>query len=63
MAQLSIDLGFDEKFYSNAKGDQLTDALCKQMQAVYERRMNTLAEKVYPFIKMIFEKQGICTRT
>ena len=58
MAQLSIDLGFDEKFYTNAKGDQLTDALCKQMQAVYERRMNTLAEKVYPFIKMIFEKQG-----
>lgn len=58
MAQLSIDLGFDEKFYSNAKGDQLTDALCEQMQAVYERRMNTLAEKVYPFIKMIFEKQG-----
>lgn len=58
MAQLSIDLGFDENFYTNAKGDQLTDALCKQMQAVYERRMNTLAEKVYPFIKMIFEKQG-----
>lgn len=58
MAQLSIDLGFDENFYANAKGDQLTDALCKQMQAVYERRMNTLAEKVYPFIKMIFEKQG-----
>ena len=58
MAQLSIDLGFDESFYANAKGDKLTDALCKQMQAVYERRMNTLAEKVYPFIKMIFEKQG-----
>ena len=58
MSQLSIDLGFDEKFYSDAKGDKLTDALCRQMQAVYERRMNTLAEKVYPFIKMIFEKQG-----
>ena len=57
MAQLSIDLGFDESFYANAKGDKLTDALCKQMQTVYERRMNTLAEKVYPFIKMIFEKQ------
>lgn len=57
MAQLSIDLGFDENFYSNTKGDKLADALCKQMQAVYERRMNTLAEKVYPFIKMIFEKQ------
>ena len=58
MGQLSIDLGFDESFYSNTKGDKLTDALCKQMQTVYERRMNTLAEKVYPFIKMIFEKQG-----
>lgn len=58
MAQLSIDLGFDENFYSNTKGDKLADALCKQMQAVYERRMNTLAEKVYPFIKMFFEKQG-----
>ena len=58
MGQLSIDLGFDESFYSNIKGDKLADALCKQMQAVYERRMNTLAEKVYPFIKMIFEKQG-----
>ena len=58
MGQLSIDLGFDEKFYSNAKGDKLADALCAQMQEVYERRMNTLAEKVYPFIKMIFEKQG-----
>lgn len=58
MGQLSIDLGFDESFYSNTKGDKLADALCKQMQAVYERRMNTLSEKVYPFIKMIFEKQG-----
>ena len=58
MGQLSIDLGFDESFYSNTKGDKLADALCKQMQAVYERRMNTLAEKVYPFIKMIFEKHG-----
>ena len=58
MSQLSIDLGFDESFYTNAKGNQLADALCKQMQEVYDRRMNTLSEKVYPFIKMIFEKQG-----
>lgn len=58
MGQLSIDLGFDESFYSNTKGDKLADALCDHMQAVYERRMNTLSEKVYPFIKMIFEKHG-----
>ena len=58
MGQLSIDLGFDEAFYTNAKPDDLSDALCKHMQEVYERRMNTLAEKVYPFLKQIFEKQG-----
>ena len=58
MGQLSIDLGVDEAFYSNAKPDDLSDALCKHMQEVYDRRMNTLAEKVYPFIKQIYEKQG-----
>ena len=58
MGQLSIDLGFDEAFYSSAKPNDLSDALCKHMQEVYDRRMNTLAEKVYPFIKQIYEKQG-----
>ncbi|MBR5661788.1 MAG: preprotein translocase subunit SecA [Bacteroidales bacterium] len=58
MGQLSIDLGFDEPFFSSAKPGDLSDALCKHMQEVYDRRMNTLAEKVYPFIKQIFEKQG-----
>lgn len=58
MGQLSIDLGFDEAFYSNAKPEEITKALCKQMQEVYDRRMNALSEKVYPFIKQIFEKQG-----
>ena len=38
--------------------DKLADSLCNHMQEVYERRMNTLAEKVYPFIKQIYEKQG-----
>ncbi len=58
MGQMSIDLGFDEAFYANAKPNDLSDALCRHMQEVYDRRMNTLAEKVYPFIKQIFEKQG-----
>ena len=58
MGQMSIDLGFDQEFYSGASADALTDSLCNHMQEVYERRMNTLAEKVYPYIKQIFEKQG-----
>ena len=58
MGQLSIDLGFDEDFFTNAKPEELADKLCEHMVEVYERRMNTLAEKVYPFIKQVFEKQG-----
>ena len=58
MGQMSIDLGFDQEFYTGADADKLADSLCNHMQEVYERRMNTLAEKVYPFIKQIYEKQG-----
>ncbi|MBQ2198403.1 MAG: preprotein translocase subunit SecA, partial [Bacteroidales bacterium] len=58
MGQMSIDLGFDQEFYAGADADKLADSLCNHMQEVYERRMNTLAEKVYPFIKQIYEKQG-----
>ena len=50
MGQMSIDLGFDEAFYANAKPNDLSDALCQHMQEVYDRRMNTLAEKVYQLI-------------
>ena len=58
MAQLSIDLGFDEQFYSDAKPQQLVKALCDHMQEVYKRRVDTLVEKVYPVIKQVYEKQG-----
>ena len=58
MGQMSIDLGFDQDFYAGANPDSIADSLCNHMQEVYERRMNTLAEKVYPYIKQIFEKQG-----
>ncbi|MCR5133014.1 MAG: preprotein translocase subunit SecA [Bacteroidales bacterium] len=58
MGQMSIDLGFEQEFYAGADADKLADSLCNHMQEVYERRMNTLAEKVYPFIKQIYEKQG-----
>ncbi len=58
MGQMSIDPGFDEGFYSGANTKAISEAIFKQMQKVYERRMNGLSEKVYPFIKQIYEKQG-----
>ena len=58
MAQLSIDPGFDADFYASARPDSLVDKLYDHMQDTYRRRMDTMAEKVYPFIKQVFEKQG-----
>ena len=58
MSQLSIDLGFDEAFYSQASSDQIASALCKHMDEVYRRRMTAMSEKLYPFVKQVFEKQG-----
>ena len=58
MAQLSIDLGFDEDFYGHAKPEQIADKLTEHMQDVYKRRMEAMVVKVYPFIKQVYEKQG-----
>lgn len=58
MGKLSIDLGFTAEEYSKAKEEDISDMLCKHMQVVYKRRMDGLSEKVYPFIKQIYEKQG-----
>ncbi len=58
MARFSIDCGFDAEFYSKAKTDALVDAVCANMQAVYQRRMDLLVEKLQPIIKDVYEKQG-----
>ena len=58
IATLSIDLGFDADFYEHAKPAQIADKLCEHMQEVYNRRMDTMVEKVNPIIKQVYEKQG-----
>ena len=58
MAQLSIDLGFDEQFYEKARKDDIADKLCEHMHEVYTRRMEGLSTKLYPVIKEVYEKQG-----
>ena len=58
MAELSIDAGFTAEFYADAKASELEAAVCKHMQEVYKRRMDTLVEKLYPIIKDVYEKQG-----
>ena len=58
MRSLSIDLGFDEEFYSKAKPAEIADRLFQNMLEVYRRRMDTMTQRAYPIIKEVFEKQG-----
>lgn len=58
MKNLSIDLGFDEEFYTKARPQEIADKLYEHMQEVYSRRMDTIATKAYPVIKQVYEKQG-----
>ena len=58
MGQLSIDCGFDEAFYSNAKDDELSQKIFQQMQAVYARRMDALVARTYPVIRQVYETRG-----
>ena len=58
MRFLSIESGFTPEFYGNAKSQQITEALFRNMLEVYRRRMDTMAQKAFPVIKDVFEKQG-----
>jgi len=58
IGKLSIDLGFDEAFYADAKKQDIAEKLSEHMQEVYNRRMETMIQKVNPIIKTVFEKQG-----
>lgn len=58
MGQLSIDPGFDAKFYEEAPDSGKVSRLAEHMQEVYQRRMEAMIVKVYPFIKQVYEKQG-----
>ena len=58
MAKFSIDPGFDEAYWFDAKKDDIKKSLTEHMRDVYARRMDAIVEKVYPFVKEIYEKQG-----
>ena len=58
MATLSIDLGFDEQFYGNAKPAEISDRLFQNMQDTYRRRMDAMSQRAFPIIKEVYEKQG-----
>ena len=58
LSALSIDLGFDEEFYEDAKPRAIADKLFAHMQEVYKRRMETMIQRAYPVIAQVYENQG-----
>ena len=58
MSSLSIDLGFDEEFYTHAKPAEMVQKLHEHMLKTYSRRMETMLQKATPIIKEVYEKQG-----
>ena len=58
MTSLSIDLGFDEEFYANAKPKAIIEKLHEHMLETYQRRMDTMSQRAWPIIKNVYEKQA-----
>ena len=58
MSSLSIDLGFDEEFFTKANKTVMAEKIQENMLATYERRMDTMLTRAYPIIKDVYEKQG-----
>ncbi len=58
MTTLSVDVDFDEAFYNKARKEEIVSRLLDHIQDIYRRRMDTMAEKAYPFIKKVYEEQG-----
>ena len=58
MSSLSIDLGFDEEFFTKAGKAAMAEKLQEHMLETYERRMDTMLTRAYPIIKEVYENQG-----
>ena len=58
MTSLSIDLGFDEEFYADAKPKAIIEKLHEHMLETYQRRMDTMSQRAWPIIKNVYEKQA-----
>ncbi len=58
MTSLSIDVNFDEEYYSKANKKDMIAMLHKHMLETYERRMDTMLQRAYPIIREVYENQS-----
>ena len=55
---MSIEPEMDEEFYKSASVNEVSNKLFETLQNVYRRRIDTLAERVWPIIKQLYETQS-----
>lgn len=55
---LSIESPINEQEYIKLTSDEIIDTIYESLLALYQRRVNTIAEQAYPVIKNVFENQS-----
>ncbi|MDR2065897.1 MAG: preprotein translocase subunit SecA [Prevotellaceae bacterium] len=55
---LSVEPGFTKEEFENGNNTELADKLLENIVGSYENRMKSIAEKIYPVIKNVYENQG-----
>ncbi|MDR2293078.1 MAG: preprotein translocase subunit SecA [Prevotellaceae bacterium] len=55
---LSIEPGFTQEEFETGNNAELADKLLENITISYENRMKTIAEKIYPVVKNVYENQG-----
>jgi preprotein translocase subunit SecA len=55
---LSVEPGFTQDEFENGNNTELADKLLENIVSSYESRMKSVAEKIYPVIKNVYENQG-----
>ncbi|MDR0420855.1 MAG: preprotein translocase subunit SecA [Prevotellaceae bacterium] len=55
---LSVEPGFTQDEFENGNNAELADKLLDNIVVTYENRLKTIAEKIYPVIKNVYENQG-----
>lgn len=58
MKNISVDPGFEEKFYNDAKTSDISDALYEKVKEEYARRSDIMVKQAWPIIKSIYETQA-----
>src|SRR5574344_1989298 len=58
MKNISVDPGFDEKFFDDAKTSVISDSLFEKVKLEYARRSEVMIKQAWPIIKSIYETQA-----